>query len=93
MTDHSDLIARLNTWLKLDAHNGYSKTNALIEEAATALEAMGADAERYRWLRDPARLHTIMVQQFSPKLMDLHGDNLDAEVDAGRRWTCRGDGF
>lgn len=51
MTDPKDLIERLNEWVSRDAHNGYSKTNALIEEAATALEAMVADAERYKWFR------------------------------------------
>lgn len=40
MNDFSELIERLNEWVKRDAHNGYSKTSAMIDEAAQALQSL-----------------------------------------------------
>lgn len=40
------------------------------------------DAERYRWLRFPARMHTITVEQWGKTRMTLHGNALDSAIDA-----------
>lgn len=56
------------------------------ERADAALSASRStndaqDAARYRWLRDPRRLHCITVEQFGSVRSTLHSEALDKAVD------------
>ncbi len=92
----SDLVGRLRKWADDDGPGPFSHHRRIQEEAAEELtrlraevEALRADAERYKFLRD----------DFSPMGMNINGNhawayrrnatlkgpNLDAAIDAARK--------
>lgn len=73
----SDLIARLRDW------SDGPDTDKLCQEAADEIEALRADAARYRWLRDEdddpvCSLRQLFTMTGKPK-------DVDAAVDAAMR--------
>ena len=74
-TDHTDLIRELRNW------SDGPGTDALVNRAADALEAMQADAARYRWLRrDITSISDIRRMEYIVTTL-CEGD-MDAAIDA-----------
>lgn len=80
-----DLINRLreikNRWA--DEGNVASEAADALEAQAKEIEALRADAERYRWLR---RLDAAGIQVYDgANDRSVFGEELDAAIDAARR--------
>jgi len=85
-TNHTDLIRELRNW------SDGPGTDALVNRAADALEAMQADAARYRWLRGGAdiplesnRWARWEVRYWCGRWWStMFADQLDTAIDAAR---------
>lgn len=86
-TDHPELIARLRGWPNLPGLNLDKDlmrgAAAALETLAAELEAVRADAERWRWLRDP-NATDLTDLEIGEMVSNLSFESLDAAVDAAR---------
>lgn len=76
MTDHSELIARLEA----TPFSPGSRAGKDEREAAAALRELSKDAERYRWLRDDTMADDIYEAMEVLGIGNAAG--LDAAIDA-----------
>ena len=94
MTDYTDLIARLrNPHCTMGEDDLYDAAD-MIEALQAEVEALRADALRYRWLRDYALMVDcvadsdnrvqIWVSGFGDKEVRSYGKTLDEAVDAAQ---------
>ena len=77
------LLARANALLKNDLSAQYPLMADVVRDLAAALRECAEDAERYRYLRS-WKGQWIVVRE-EPEDTQLHGDVLDAAIDAARR--------
>ena len=76
------IVNRIACW----DHMAMFELRDLIVERAAENEALRADAERYRWLRDIHNADVmVVIVNIGPECEQVHFEQLDAAIDAARK--------